>query len=52
LAALKPLLSNTPERAAQLASLDEIPARMEPPDQTPSLAAAAIVLRMAGVGRE
>lgn len=48
LAALKPLLTNTPERAAQLAGLDKIPARMQPPDQTPSLAAAAIVLRMAG----
>ncbi len=46
-AALKPLLSDTPQRAAQLAGLDTIPARMQPPDQTPSLAAAAIVLRYA-----
>ena len=48
--ALKPLFSDTPERASQLAGLDAIPARMAPPDQTPSLAAAAIVLRLAGRG--
>lgn len=47
-AALTPLFSQTPERASQLEGLDAIPARMQPPDQTPSLAAAAIVLRMAG----
>jgi len=50
-AALKPLLSDTPERAAQLAGLDAIPARMVSPGHTPSLAAAAIVVRMAQRGR-
>ncbi len=46
-AALRPLFGDTPERAQQLVGLDEIPARMQPPDRTPSLAAAAIVLKLA-----
>lgn len=46
-AALMPLFSDSPQRAAQLSALDEIPARMEPPDLTPSLAAAALIVRMA-----
>ncbi|MEQ1578590.1 MAG: lipid-A-disaccharide synthase [Hyphomicrobium sp.] len=50
-AALAPLFSQTPERAAQLAGLDAIPRRMQPPDRSPSLAAAAIVLRLAAQGR-
>ena len=47
-AALTPLLSETPLRKAQLQELAAIPARMQPPDSTPSRAAAAIVLRIAG----
>lgn len=46
-AALLPLFSESSERAAQLRGLDEIPARMQPPDETPSRAAASIVLRLA-----
>lgn len=47
-ASLAPLLGDTPARAAQLAALARIPARLKLPSGTPSEAAAAIVLRYAG----
>jgi lipid-A-disaccharide synthase len=46
-AALGPLLSDTPARAAQVAALARIPARLRLPSGTPSEAAAEIVLRYA-----
>ncbi len=46
---LAPLLGDTPARAAQLAALARIPARLKLPSGTPSEAAAAIVLRYAGL---
>ena len=48
-ASLAPLLGDTPARAAQLAALARIPARLKLPSGTPSEAAAAIVLRYAGL---
>lgn len=50
-AALQPLFYETPERAAQIAGLAEIPARLTPPHASPSEAAAAIILRFAETGR-
>ena len=50
-AALVPLFSDTPERAAQRAALERIPARMCLDHGTPSDAAAAIVLAAADRGR-
>jgi lipid-A-disaccharide synthase len=46
------LIADTPARAAQLAGLAQIPARMRLPSGTPSEAAAAIVLRYAAGGRQ
>jgi lipid-A-disaccharide synthase len=46
-AALRPLLDDTPVRAAQQAALADIPARMRLPAGTPSEAAAGIVLAQA-----
>ena len=45
------LLTDTPARAAQLAALAEIPAKLAPPATSPSEAAADIVLRYAENGR-
>ena len=45
--AVAPLLLDTPARAAQIAALAAIPARMKLPSGTPSEAAAEIVLRYA-----
>ena len=50
-AALAPLLADTPERAAQRAALAKIPAALQVPGQSPSEAAAAIVLEYAENGR-
>jgi lipid-A-disaccharide synthase len=49
--ALQPLFFETPERAAQLAGLAEIPMRLTPPHASPSEAAASIILRYAEAGR-
>ena len=46
-AEVQPLLSDTPERARQLAALAQIPVRMDLTSGTPSEAAAEIVLRYA-----
>ena len=48
---LAALLSDTPERAAQLQALAEIPGKLAPPASSPSLTAAAIVLTAARKGR-
>lgn len=50
-AALAPLLSDTSERAAQLAALRRIAGRLAPPSSSPSEAAADIVLDLARRGR-
>jgi lipid-A-disaccharide synthase len=50
-AALAPLLSDTPERAAQLAALATVPLRLDLPQGTPSETAARIVLAYARDGR-
>lgn len=49
--ALKPLLSDTPQRQAQLAALQEIPGRLLLERGTPSEHAAALVLGLAQTGR-
>lgn len=51
-AALLPLLSDSPERRAQLASLAGIPDRLETPSHNPSEAAAQIVISYAEKGRD
>ncbi len=51
-ATVQPLLGDTPERAAQLAALAQIPERMRLASGTPSEAAAEIVLRYALTGRQ
>ncbi len=48
---LAPLLTDSPERAAQLAALGEIPCLMLLPGTTPSEAAARIVIELADGGR-
>ncbi len=50
-ARVRELLDNTPARAAQLAGLAEIPAKLAPPAVSPSEAGADIVLRYAEMGR-
>jgi lipid-A-disaccharide synthase len=50
-AMLAPLLSDTPERARQIAALSRVPVRLALPSGTPSEAAARIVLDYAAKGR-
>lgn len=50
-AALEPLFGDTPARAAQMAALSAIPARLMLPSGSPSEAAADIVLRCARHGK-
>jgi lipid-A-disaccharide synthase len=49
--ALLPLLSDTPERRAQLDALSRVPGKLAIPNGTPSGEAASIVLRYAQAGR-